>query len=252
MTTIFRSRRWRGLLAVLTIAVAGPLTIASAATASPSPIGGAWLFAQGSGQTVADLSGNGLTATLGSTPAADANDPSWVRGAFLGLPGLQFSGNNYLTVPDAPSLDTATVTLAALVRAPTSPGPFRYVAAKGAIQCENASYGLYTGASGGAVFYVSNGPNSYTLSPDAGTGIWDGRWHLLVGTFDGSNVRLYVDGKQVGTGTPSTITVNYGGQDNNQFAIGDYLGSCPSSMGFVGNIEGVTVLQAVNPSLAIN
>ena len=182
-------------------------------------------------------------------PDGDANDPTWVPGAFLGLPTLQFNGNNYLTVPDAPSLDTATITLAALVRAPSSPGAYRYIAAKGAIQCETASYGLFTGASGGLSFYVSNGPNSYTISADAGARIWNGQWHSVVGTFNGSTVNLYVDGKQIGTGSPSTVAIQYGGQDNNQFAIGDYLGACPSPMGFVGNIEGVAVLQAVNPSL---
>src|SRR6516225_7779375 len=131
-------------------------------------------------------------------------------------------------VPDAPSLDSQQVTVGAIVRAGSSPGIYRYVAAKGAIQCFNPSYGLYTGTSGGLSFYVSDGPNSYTLSPDAGTGIWDGQWHVVVGTFDGSNVRLYVDGRQVGSGTPSTTTIDYTTPDSNQFAIGDYLGPCPN------------------------
>ena len=55
----------------------------------------------------------------------------------------------------------------------------------------------------GLEFYISqNGGLTYAISPDAGAGIWDGNWHFVVGTYDGLNVRLYVDGKQVGNGTP--------------------------------------------------
>lgn len=208
-------------------------------------MGGLWFFYQGSGQVVPDLSGHHLNATLGSTPSADANDPTWVQGAFFGFPALHFNGQDFLTVPDAPSLDSGQVSLGALVRAPSSPGAYRYIAAKGAFQCSAASYGLYTGPTGGLVFYVSNGAYSYTLSPDAGAGIWDGHWHWVVGTYDGSTVRLYVDGHQVGSGSPSTVTIQYGLSDGNQFAMGDYLGPCPNPMGFVGDLEGVSVVQGV-------
>jgi hypothetical protein len=229
--------------------VVGALTLLAAAPpAGASIFGGAWLFARGSGQVVADLSGNNLAATLGSTPVADANDPAWVAHDFGFLPALRFNGSQYLTVPDAPSLDSAQVTVGAIVRANGSPGAYSYIAAKGAFACQAASYGLYTGPTGGLAFYVSNGATSYTLSPDAGAGVWDGKWHLVVGTFDGSTVRLYVDGHQVGTGSPSTITIQYGLPDTNQFTIGDYLGPCPAPLGFVGDIEGVAVLNAVTQS----
>jgi hypothetical protein len=211
---------------------------------SGSDFGGLWSFAQGFGQVVPDLSGHGLSATLGSAP----NNPTWIRPAFLGLPALHFNGNDFLTVPDAPSLDSQQVTVGAIVRAGSSPGPARYIASKGAIQCLNASYGLYTGASGGLSFYVSDGPASFTVSPDAGTGIWNGQWHRVVGTYDGSTVRLYVDGRQVGTGTPSTMTIDYGLPDGNQFAIGDYLGPCANTLGFVGDMAGVSVRQGVTQS----
>jgi hypothetical protein len=242
------ARRKRALQMMIAVAVGvlGLLVAAVPATAAvpgSSVFGGAWSFAQGSGQVVPDLSGHGLSATLGSAP----NTPTWVRGAFLGLPALHFDGDDYLTVPDAPSLDTPQVTVGAIVRS-SAPGTNRYIAAKGAIQCLNGSYGLYTGADGGLSFYVSDGPASFAVSPDAGTGIWDGKWHVVVGTYDGSTVRLYVDGRQVGTGTPSTLTIDYGTPDSNQFAIGDYLGPCPDALGFTGDMAGVAVKQSVTPS----
>lgn len=238
-----RSRVTRAVSATAAASLVALVMLAPPASASS--LGGLWLFYQGSGQVVHDLSGNQLSATLGSTPSPDNNDPTWVPGAFFGFPALHFNGNDFLTVPNAPSLDSGQISLGAIVRAGSSPGAYRYVAANGAFQCSVASYGLYTGPTGGLYFYVSNGAYSYTLSPDAGTGIWDGHWHFVVGTYDGSTVRLYVDGRQVSMGTPSTITIQYGLPDSNQFAIGDYLGPCPTPMGFVGDMEGVGVVQGV-------
>jgi hypothetical protein len=240
--------RRKHLLRLTGAAALGVLGLFMAAgPASASDFGGTWSFAQGFGQVVPDLLPGGPDATLGSAP----NNPTWIPGAFLGLPALHFNGSDFLTVPDAPSLDSAQVTVGAVVRAASSPGTDRYIVAKGAFRCTAASYGLYTGKSGGLSFYVSNGTgtdSSYTLSPDAGAGIWDARWHVVVGTFDGSTVRLFVDGRQVGTGTPSTMTIQYGLPDGNQLAIGDYLGPCPTSLGFVGDMAGVAVQQGVTPS----
>jgi hypothetical protein len=234
------------LVVALAVGLIGLVTLVPPASATV--VGGMWRFYQGQGQIVPDLSGNHLDATLGSTPGPDANDPTWVTGGYLGLPALHFDGNDFLTVPDAPSLDPAKITVGAIVRAPSSPGTYRYIAAKGAFRCSIGSYGLYTGPTGGLTFYVSNGAYTWTLSPDAGTGVWDGRWHRVVGTYDGSTVRLYVDGRQVGTGSPSTISIQYGLADGNQLAIGNYLGPCPDSLGFIGDMAGVTVLPGVVPT----
>jgi hypothetical protein len=214
------------------------------ASASTRIVSGVWFLHEGSGLIVHDSSGYGNNGTLGGSTTSNLNDPSWITAPWRGY-ALHYNGSDFVTVPDSPSLDSAQITVAALVRATGSPGSYRYVAAKGAFACESASYGLYTGASGGLEFYVSNGPNSFTLSPDAGTGIWDGNWHVVAGTFDGSSVRLYVDGRQVGTGTPSTITPQYGGADNESFVMGDYLGPCPTSLGFVGDIGPMVVLNQV-------
>ena len=59
--------------------------------------------------------------------------------------------------------------------------------------CAAASYGLYTGPNGGLEFYVSSSRGTvYVRSPDAGAGVWDGGWHMVVGTYDGNTVRLFV------------------------------------------------------------
>ncbi len=53
-------------------------------------------------------------------------------------------------------------------------------------------------------------------------GVWDGRWHLVVGTFDGVTIRLYVDGTEVGSGTPYPGNLGYGLPSSNDLFIGGY------------------------------
>ncbi len=110
-------------------------------------------------------------------------------------------------VPDSSSLEPpSAVSVGAFVKANGSPGDFKYIVAKGASGCIASSYALYTASDGGLEFYVAqNSGLSYTLSPDAGSSIWDGNWHFVVGTYDGSAVRLYVDGNQVGNGAPRPV-----------------------------------------------
>src|SRR5204862_199198 len=115
-------------------------------------------------------------------------------------------------VPNSPTLEPATVTVEAWVRHLGYPGqlggpgapaqPVSYIVAKGGAWASSAaSYALYS--IGGVCFYISTS-SGYHRSPDAGPGIWDGEWHYVVGTYDGSAVRLFVDGSEVGHGTPIT------------------------------------------------
>lgn len=106
-----------------------------------------------------------------------------------------------------------------------SPGPFRYILAKGHSGCIASSYALYSGADGGLRFYVSDqGGTNFTTSSDAGAGIWDGNWHHVAGTFDGAAVRLYVDGVEVGAPVPRTGPIGYNGLDGDDLFLGHYPG----------------------------
>jgi hypothetical protein len=110
--------------------------------------------------------------------------------------------------------------------------------AKG-IDPDAASYALYTGHSGGLFFFIYDGTHGAVLSPDAGRGIWDGKWHHVAGSFDGAMVRLYVDGTQVGLGTPTTLTINYNMPDGNDLFIGNYF--WPGNWGFTGSIDELSI-----------
>lgn len=98
---------------------------------------------------------------------------------------------------------------------------FPYIVDNGNAGAGGASYALYTGASGGLSFYISDGLRVY-LSPDAGTAIWNGSLHFVVGTYDGSTVRLYVDGVQISNGTQVSTSIFY---DNSKpFYVGSFQG----------------------------
>jgi hypothetical protein len=215
---------------------------APAAAAGPALVG-YWPMIEGSGQVVHDLSGRGNNGVLGTTAAVESSDPAWIRGGVLSA--LHFSGGQMVTIPDSPSLDPAQVTVLALVRGLGSPGQWRYVVSKGAMGCTAGSYGLYTGFSGGLGFYVFDG-QSFDVSPEAPTTIWNGRWHVVAGTFDGTTVRLYVDGDEIGTGStvPLPFSIAYGLPDGSAALFGGYNGC---ALGFVGDVDQVSIWNGALP-----
>ncbi len=231
---------------VAVLATGAFLMAAGPAAASQLLPVGIWSFNEGSGTVAHDTSlppqHNNGTLSGGA---------AWSSGRFWD--SLSFDGRAAaVTVPDDSVLEPKQVTVSAWVKASTSPGNYDYVVAKGGNACNASSYGLYTGANGGLIFYTSsNNGLSYTLSPDAGTGIWNGKWHNVIGTYDGSTVRLYVDGKEVGNGTPDTAPIAYGLPVFNDLVIGNYP-SCPSiPEGFTGSIDEVKIFNRALPASEI-
>lgn len=197
-----------------------------------------WRMDEGSGQLVRDSSGNGLHGRLGSTSGDDETDPLWTSGR-IGEGALAFPGGaRSVFVPDSPLLEPPQVTAEAWVRRSGSPGPFAYVLSKGASTCVAASYAIYSGFAGGLTFYVYNGSSYRLASPDAGRSVWDGKWHHVAGTFDGALVHLYIDGVEVGAGTPASA-IAYGLPTSEAFYIGNYRGSCDRP--FTGEIDNVRI-----------
>ncbi len=214
------------------------LTAATPAGADILPVG-TWSFNEGRGVVAHDYSAHHNEGHLEGLP-------QWAPGRFQGA--LSFNGAAaQVQVPDSQSLEPANVSVSAWVDSATSPGDYKYIVAKGAEGCLAASYGLYTGAGGGLEFYVaSNTGMSWTLSPDAGQAVWNGQWHNVVGTYNGSSVKLYVDGREVGAGTPDTAPIAYGLFTSNNLLIGNYPGC--SGTGFNGSIDEVKIFnRALSP-----
>ena len=192
---------------------------------------GLWHFDEGIGSTAADATLNNNHGTLSGGKFGNA---------------LYFDGvDDYIEVPDDPSLESPSITVEAWVKRLGSPGTYKYIISKyyAARPGGWSSYAFYTRNTGGLFFYIGY-TGYYILSPDAGSGIWDGNWHHIMGTFDGSTVRLYVDGIEVGTGTTTTESIAY---DTGSLFMGTYTSTGPWF--FSGTIDEVRISNIARTSV---
>jgi hypothetical protein len=99
----------------------------------------------------------------------------------------------------------------------------------------SVSYGIYKPAT---PTFVINVGGVIKSSPAYGTDIQGQGWHHLVGTYDGANIRLYVNGAEVGSGTAETGSIDYTTEDA-------YIGSFePSSLEIDGNISNAAIFTS--------
>lgn len=179
-------------------------------------------------QTASDSSGSGNSGTLGSSGGADQNDPRWRTPAKLrnfldiGLGNaLSFDGGDYVFIPDDPSLEpSSAITVAAWIR-PTAVSGTRAVVNK----------------------HNSGESDSYTLTIDnrrlrwcpaeggGGSCVYGGnimvdQWHHVAGTYDGTMMRSYINGREVafkvdtGTLAYSSSRLLIGSEDLGEFFSG--------------------------------
>ena len=204
-----------------------------------------WALDEQTGQMAADSTGNGHHGWLGERPQPDGHDPAWVSGRFGSALRFDAHQDLYVSIASGPALVRPRITVEAWVRRLGTPGRWRYVFASGATECHAAPYGMYSGFTAGLAFYVSDRAG-YVVSPEAAPStVWDGAWHHTAGTYDGQSVRLYVDGTQIGNGTPTMLTIGSGAATAPAL-IGTYRGSC--SLHFTGDVDEVVVHgQSLSP-----
>ena len=114
------------------------------------------------------------------------------------------SHNDVVSIPSIQSLKLSKFSVAAWFKTTSNFGSEASIVNKGGFGADssgnNMNYGIWMTSSeklqGG--FETSSGSNRYATSPSSFN---NGQWHHGVVTFDGSIVRLYVDGVQVGTRT---------------------------------------------------
>ena len=152
---------------------------------------GYWPLNEGAGSVAHDRSGNSNDGTI-------YGSPSWVAGKSGYALDFGATTSDYVSISSPSGLSSSEVSVCAWV----------YVSAMedwNSIVKHNwvnsGSWLLYT-TSTQVVFGVCdtaqrNVYHTYDIS---------GEWHHLVGTFDGTNVRLYLDGSEVGT--PNTASVS--------------------------------------------
>jgi hypothetical protein len=217
------------ILMALTLGALGAPTIAAA---EPSSVVGQWRFDEGGGQTARDDGPYALDGRLGRTDGADPRDPDRIPGRADGA--LRFDGHASVRLPAAEPLTPSTLTLEAVVRADRSPGSYRYVVSHGAQGCVAGSYGLYTAKDGGIAFYVFDGDAYYLTAAVKPADVWNGAWHHVAGVFDGDAVRLFLDGRPVGTAFPARRPIAYTLTSEDHY-FGTYEGTC--ALPFTGDLD---------------
>jgi hypothetical protein len=235
-------------------AAALSLVIPAAAQAFTFPLVGWWPMNDGQGQAVRDWSGKGGHGYLGVSPNPDAADPTWVDGVLHGS-ALRFFSDQVVSIPASSALRPQKLTVSAWLRFKADvhgwhvPGIFKYPISMGGGGCGASSYGMVTTVDEGLTFFIAGQDGRGYVSPQApGSSLWDGKWHHVAGTFDGSRVRLYVDGKQQGNGTsvPSGTKIDYS-LPNQSGAIGGFAGVCDQQLRFSGDIDGVQIWSTPIP-----
>ena len=225
-----------------------------------SILAGRWRLDDNGSTTVEDSSGNGNNGQLMPlAPVPDTGqvwtgqEPTWAAsnnddtGACLKVN----NGCAVVTRPPVPAnawaLEPQHITVEACFRAgPEGPGAYAYLVSKGANGGKAASYALYTSSIGTLNFYVTVGGAAQTsaivLDPKQ---LWDGKWHVAAGSFDGISIRLFLDGEEVGPASklPSNGLIDYDLPTHNDFYIGAYNpdGFSSFSGGFMGEIAEVRV-----------
>jgi hypothetical protein len=180
---------------------------------------GGWVFYEGAGGSLYDLSGNGNSGTF-STAASTL--PSWISSGVGFATSYTAANKSYINVSDAVSLAPSNaVTIVALVSFTTlSNDAIFFVKGLGTV-LGNASYWLRQGQGGttDTQFFCNIGGADQLLTvPTAVTTI--NVLHQIAGVYDGATMKLYVDGQLKGnplsvsgslaraSGTPLTLGGN--------------------------------------------
>ena len=177
--------------------------------ATPAGLVAAFAFNEGTGSTVSDASGNANNGTITSA--------TWSTAGRFGN-ALSFNGTNALvTINDSNSLDLTTgMTLEAWVQPSVSNGLWRTAILKE--RPGGLAYSLYAGLpSGPPASYITRTGTSSDVGVDGTTALPLNTWSHLAATYDGTTIRLYVNGNlnsslaAAGSITTSTSPLRIGG-----------------------------------------
>lgn len=187
-------------------------------------------------QTALDAVGPN-TGTLGASVAIGADDPTWTTSSALGSNALVFDGNDGVVVAHNPGQIVGNeMSVSAWVKRGRNGTREMFVAKGNGGSDATTSFWLEFEADNDLTFYLSrdNGGGTSTGSYLTPANVTDmTTWHNIVGTFDGSTKRLYMDGVLLGSQAFSASALTDAAFD---FAIGK-LGSI--TLNYQGGVDDV-------------
>jgi type II secretory pathway pseudopilin PulG len=186
----------------------------------PSPhsgLVGYWSFDESTGTIANDLSGYGNNGTMYSgTAPTDLHSTSSCKIGYCS----SFDGvDDYIKVSNSSSLKPNLITIASWVNIPSLDGQYRWV--------------VRTGWGGAPYFFGLNDNNKFAMVINDVSAMYTGGssitvgWHYVVGTYNGTQVKLYINGVLVWTYNYSIsmnknmLSVFVGGGDSNGDDVAD-------------------------------
>jgi len=166
-----------------------------------------WRLGEASGTVAGDL--------RGGHPGTYAYNPSLAQPGALfndSATSVGFDGTSqFVQIPSDASTNTATFSAEVWVRPTGGNGTYRGVITD---RFYPRGYNLYLGGSGAWEFWINSGSGMAVIGGGSST---LNAWHHVVGTFDGSNAILYVNGVQVAS---TAVSSGYQSQAQAPIVIG--------------------------------
>lgn len=173
-----------GISVLLTVVM---LTGSTYAEIDPETIAGAWLFEEGSGQTVKDSSGKGNDGSI-------EGGPKWVNGKFGRA--MEFNGQtDYIVIKDADSLDLNHMTAAAWVNLASYAEDQRIITKEEGTADPYSVYSFQVSGAGFKKLEFRPTLDGARQRIPSNADLPLGQWTHVAATYDGEAVVLYIDGE---------------------------------------------------------
>lgn len=161
---------------------------------SVSAAGGAapvayWKLDETGGTTASDSSGNGNTGAL-------ENGPAWTSGRINNAVNLDGVNDDVLVATSSSLNPSSALSVAAWFKT-TSTGGYQFLINKfnhNSGTTSDDSYTLGLAPNGNLYWQVQTSAGSYVMTPAPAASILDGQFHHIAATYDGAQMKVYLDG----------------------------------------------------------
>ena len=152
-----------------------------------------------------------------------------------------------INIPKQSSIEPTVFTLSCWIKSESSQSAYAYPVYKESSNSAHVAYGFYlNGSSTIATTVTQNG----VVSSDNIGDLRDNKWHHIVQSFDGSEMKVYLDGFQSGTTKTLTGDVSYrtGSSSRNDLCLGKASYSASGYFNFKGDISNVSLFNTALPA----